>query len=152
MFITCSFCVINGFNFSVDFVCLSIVKMLWLRWLYLIAAAGKATCPSARHFCCRGEDKKITQGMGRSSTPNMRPLSEYQIVQKNHATKQEEYLDLGINLAVKGHRARIWKNRPKSSLLYCHLHPDCQWQSALIQFCKFAIRPNKTMFGKGQLL
>ena len=63
----------------------------------------------------------------------MKSLSEYRQVCKTYHSKKDGYNDLGVNMAIHSHRAKVWKTRPDWALLYCHLHPACSWQSALVR-------------------
>lgn len=65
--------------------------------------------------------------------PSMHRLSDFRNVVKSYDSKKEGYEDLGVNMAIQSHRAKVWKSRPGWSLLYCHLHPGCSWQSALVE-------------------
>ena len=102
-------------------------------WWQRIAPVGAAlsTCPlMSRRVWCGDTDGKAS---GKPPQPAFQPLSSYNQIVKSFDSRTAAYRDLGANLRIKSHCARVFKSRPNHSLLFCHLHPSCKWTSALVR-------------------
>ena len=94
--------------------------------------------------CCSAVASARTKGLvrreadkpsasGKPPTPVFKPLTSYNQIVKAYDNKAAAHKDLGVDLRVKSHCARVFKTRDNWSLLYCKLHPVCKWTSALFR-------------------
>jgi len=90
--------------------------MLWWNRSLPTAASALTVCPLlSRRMWCGGD---AAQQGDKPPQPVFQPLNLYNQIVKSYDSKAAAYRDLGANMRIKSHCARVFKSRSIWSLMY----------------------------------
>ena len=90
--------------------------MVWWNRSLPTAASALAVCPLlSRRVWCGGD---AAQQGDKPPQPVFQPLNLYNQIVKSYDSKAAAYRDLGANMRIKSHCARVFKSRSTWSLMY----------------------------------